>query len=121
MNIYEKIDNIFSDEIDTKPKWANEILEELHEIKILLKKQKDKTKENISQDFYSFIQKFRSSMKADVLNNKYPTFYYKNKRLGVDFKGLLYDKETSKILSKDEAYAVYRYAYNNKNNIINSA
>jgi len=118
MNIYEKIDAIFSGEAEDKPKWAEEILTELQEIKILLqeqKKQKD-IKPTVNRHFYAFIKEFRISMRADTINDIYPTYIYKNRKLGVDFKGLLYDKTNSKILSKDEAYRVYKHAYMNQNN-----
>ena len=113
MNIYNKIDTIFSGECEDKPAWANEILNELKEIKTLLKEQKQ-TVNRIDRNYYDFVKKFRESMKADVANNVYPTFYYKGKKLGVDFKGLLYDKATKKNISRDEAFEAYRYAYEYK-------
>ena len=116
MNIYEKIETIFSGEAEEKPKWANEILNELQEIKLLLQEQKQQINK-IDSNFYDFIKKFRISMKADIVNNIYPTFRYYNKELGVDFKGLLYDKKTSKILPREEAYKVYKYAYEHKSDL----
>ena len=44
-----------------------------------------------------------------------PSEYY-GKQLGVDFSGLLYNKKDSKTLSKQEAFRVYRYAYEHRNN-----
>ena len=75
----------------------------------------------INRNFYAFIKEFRISMRADTLKGIYPTYICDNRRLGVDFQGLLYDKESSKILSKDEAYIVYKHAYNNQNNVQYSA
>jgi len=123
MNIYEQIDVIFSGEAEDKPKWAEEILTQLQEIKTLLKDQNknDYTKPIINRNFYAFIKEFRIAMRADIQNEVYPTYIYNNRRLGVDFQGLLYDKESSKILSKDEAYIVYKHAYNNQNNVQDSA
>ncbi|MEA3227613.1 MAG: hypothetical protein U9P38_00920 [Campylobacterota bacterium] len=125
MNIYEQIDVMFSGEAEDKPKWADEILSELKEIKQLLKEQRDSktyTSSNKSnQDFFSFLKEFRVSMRADTIKDIYPTFLYNDRKLGVDFKGLLYDKSTLKILSKDEAYIVYRYAYNQKSHKKHSA
>jgi len=54
-------------------------------------------------------------MKADVINNIYPTFYYQGEKYGVDFKGLLYNKDTLKIVSKDKAYQIYKHAYEKEN------
>jgi len=123
MNIYDKIDVIFSGEAEDKPKWAEEILTELREIKILLQEQKREhnTKNTISPSFYAFIKEFRVSMKADTINGIYPTYIYNNTKLGVDFKGLLYDKDSSRILSKEEAYRVYKDAYMHQNYRKNSA
>ncbi|MEA1892886.1 MAG: hypothetical protein U9N33_09260 [Campylobacterota bacterium] len=119
MNIYEQIDVIFSGEAEDKPKWAEEILGELKEIKQLLKEQRNSEIHNstnkASQKFYNFIKEFRISMRANTIKNIYPTFVYNNRKLGVDFKGLLYDKSTSRLLSRDEAYTVYKYAYNQQN------
>lgn len=116
MNIYEKIDVMFSGNAEDKPKWADEILGELKEIKQLLEEQRNSKNTNKpSQNFYNFIKEFRISMRADTIQNIYPTFVYNNRMLGVDFKGLLYDKSTSRHLSKDEAYTVYRYAYDQQN------
>ncbi len=119
MNVYDQIDKIFSGESETIPQWAIEISNEIKELKELLKEQKStyannrysKNKTSISDDFYNFIKQFRVSMKADKANNIYPTFKYFDKELGVDYLGLLYNKKDSKTLSKQEAFKVYRYAY----------
>ncbi len=117
MDIYEKIDTIFSGEAEERPQWAGELLDELKEIKALLKEHKQPQLKRVAtynntDDLYAFIKEFRDSMKADTANNTYPTFEYQGKKLGVDFKGLLYDKETTKILRREEAFKVYQYAYN---------
>jgi len=109
-NIYKKIEAIFDDDIQEKPKWADEILDELREIKTLLKEQKSSIKK-IDKRYYDFIKEFRKNMRADVANNIYPTFYYNGKKYGVDFKGLLYDKSTSHVIPRDEAFKIYRFAY----------
>ena len=124
MNIFDQIDNIFSGECDTKPQWANELLQEIKEIKLLLQEQKEllnqkrysvnTTYKKPDNNFYRFVKEFRVSMKADTKNSIYPTFEYDGKKLGVDYSGLLYDKTTSKTLSKDEAFRVYKFAYKNR-------
>jgi len=115
MDIYEKIDAIFGADVDVKPQWAEEILSELQDIKRLLIEQKVTSTPSLSQHnrLYEFIKVFRTSMKADDTK----TFIYKNRRLGVNDKGLLYDKYTKKLLSKNEAFSVYRYAYKNKDKL----
>ena len=115
MNVYEQIDAIFSGEAHDKPQWANEILSELKEIKSLLKEQKqsfprDKKIYNDSK-YYDFVKEFRIKMKANIEEKTYPTFVYKGRKLGIDFKGLLYDQSTLKTISKKEAFTVYRFAY----------
>jgi len=123
-NIFAQIETIFSGEAEEKPQWATEILQELKEIKQLLKEQKEEqkiykpanrrsfyhTKNN--REFYEFIKEFRTTMKPDVPNDIYPTFEYQGRRLGIDNSGLLYDKKDLKILPKAEAFKIYRYAYN---------
>ena len=132
-NIYKQIDIIFSGEAEEKPQWAKELLQEIQEVRILLQEQKEllnqkqaytytpQNKHHIDSSYYDFIKQFRISMKADVDNDIYPTFEYLGRRLGVDYSGLLYDKKDSKILSKQEAFKVYRYAYEHSQKRKNSA
>lgn len=121
MNIFDQIDTIFSGEAEDKPKWAEEILNQLTEIKTLLQEQNNSKPKRINHNFYTFIKEFRNSMKANTIKNVYPTFLYHGRKLGIDFKGYLYDKESLKVLSKDEAYIVYKYAYNHQDNKKRSA
>jgi hypothetical protein len=128
MNIYEQIDTIFSGEAEERPQWAGKILEELKEVKVLLQEQREllknqptqvhtsypQNRQKIDREYYNFIKQFRISMKADTKNNNYPTFEYNGRKLGVAFSGLLYDKKDSKTLSRKEAFRVYRYAYEHK-------
>jgi len=120
MNIYDKIDAIFSHEDQDRPEWAKEILDELQQIRELLVEHKSE-KRAVDKQFYRFVKEFRESMRADVANNTYPTFYYNQRELGVDFKGLLYDKESLKILSTKEAFKIYKYAYHKQQKSTNSA
>lgn len=113
MNIYEKIDAIFQDDLTQKPQWADELFRELYEIKTLLKQQQTTIKK-IDKNYYSFVKLFREQMKPDIANNIYPTFHYNGKTYGIDLKGLIYNKETQKTLPKDEAFKIYEYAYHNK-------
>jgi len=114
MTVYEQIDAIFSGEAQDKPQWANEILSELKEIKNLLKEETkipSKEKKLYDSEYYNFVKEFRQKMKASTKDKIYPTFNYQGKKLGIDFKGLLYDKSTSKIIPKKEAFKIYKFAY----------
>jgi len=131
MNIYKQIETIFSGESEEKPQWVGEILNELMEIKLLLQQQQQKELAQCSplqmhisspqnqtkndKKYYDFVKNFRASMRANTLNNIYPTFNYFGRKLGVDYSGLLYDKKDSKTLLKQEAFKVYRYAYEHQN------
>lgn len=129
MNVYEQIEVIFSGEAEEKPQWAGEILNELQEIKLLLKEQKEQlinkshhsytsypqNRYKPDNKYYDFVKKFRVLMKPDTVNNIYPTFEYIGRKLGIDYSGLLYDKKDSKTLSKKEAFQIYRYAYEHQN------
>lgn len=132
MNVYEQIEVIFSGEAEEKPQWAGEILNELQEIKLLLKEQLSnnlyhsntsypQNRDKPDNKYYDFVRKFRILMKPDTVNNIYPTFEYFGRKLGIDYSGLLYDKKDSKTLSKKEAFQVYRYAYKHQNDYKTSA
>lgn len=115
---------MFSGEAEDKPKWANDILEELKEIKELLKESKVNKPKNIDESqnrYYLYVRKFRRDMAEDREKNILPTYYYKDKKLGVNANGLLYDKASTKILPRYEAFNVYKFAYQNQNKIKISA
>jgi len=116
MNIYEKIDTIFSGYGDDRPIWANEILEELNEIKTLLKNTNN-TVNKIDKNYYEFVKDFRQMMKADVEKGLYPKVKYQDKVLGINFKGHLYDTSDNSTLPKDEAFSAYEYFYENQKNL----
>jgi len=115
MNIHEKIEKIFSQERSDAPNWAIELLDELKIIRSMLVNQKPKelSPQNHTS-FYNFVNDFRVSMKPDVANNIYPEVIYKNKKIGVNFKGLLYYKENGSLLPREEAFKIYRYLYEHK-------
>jgi len=116
MNIYEKIDAIFSGYGDDRPIWANEILDELKEIKTLLKNT-NSTVKKIDKNYYEFVKEFRMLMKADVEKGLYPKVKYQEKILGVNFKGFLYDTSDNSTLSNNEAFSAYEYFYENQKNL----
>lgn len=115
-NIFEKIDSIFDGYTEDKPRWANEIIEELKEIKLLLKNT-NQTVKKFDKNYYNFIKEFRIFMKADTYNKIYPKIKYNDKTLGVNFKGYLYDVNSHDTLSKDEAFNAYEYFYTQKDNL----
>ena len=119
-NIFEKIDTLFSGENDDKPVWAVDILNELKSIRVLLEQNNTKTLNSVNDknEYYEFIKQFRVSMRADVNNDTFPYIIYSNKKLGINFKGYLYDIDKSIPLSNKEAFEVYKYAYKNKPRIL---
>lgn len=113
--IYEKIDAIFADELDTSPSWAKKLLQELQELKALMQEEKRESRRR-DRKFYAFLKKFRRSMRADVDKNLYPKIIdYKGRKLGVNFNGFLYDVKSSNLLPTKEAFKVYGYLYKKKN------
>ena len=114
-SLYKQIDNIFNSSPKSKDDdLLYEILNELKEIKEVLKNSNNRysTKyEPISEEFYQFITNFRESLKADVDKDIYPEVEYKGRKYGINNIGLLYDKNTSKVISKQEAFRIYRYFY----------
>ncbi len=120
MNLYEKIEKLYREsekkaegegEKESPAKSScEEIMEELKEIKEILLKNYKKTK-NLDISMRKFVSEFRERLKPDVENDHYPEVEYNGRRLGVNFKGLLYDKETLRLLSTSEAFEVYRHFY----------
>ncbi len=119
MSVYTQIESIFSGESEAKPEWANEILKELMEIKSLLRDNKEPLLKRVhhsyttqlDDDYYDFIKGFRISLMTNTKNGSNTSFEYKGKKFSVNRRGLLYDIENLKIVSKSEAFKVYKYAY----------
>ena len=116
MNIYEKIDKIYSKKDDKEV--LEQILSELKEIKNLLKDlENPRRNRKANRDYYKFVNEFRKKMKPDTTNNIYPEIIYQDRRIGVNFKGHLYDKDTTNTLPKIEAFALYEYFYEKREEI----
>lgn len=113
MNLYDKIEGLYQDSNKKTPpsEVLKQILEELTQIKSLLSENYNKTK-NIDSSLKSFVAEFRKSLKPNPTSNQYPEVSYKGRKLGVNFKGLLYDKETGNLITTKEAFEVYDYFYN---------
>jgi len=122
MTVYEQIESVFSGESEEKPEWAKEILKELVEIKSLLRDKKELLPKRVNHtytpqlddDYYNFIKRFRISLMNDSIQGINSSFEYKGKKFSVNKRGLLYDTENFKIVSKSEAFKVYKYAYEHK-------
>jgi len=109
-DIYKKIDAIFANELTERPAWVDEILTE---IKNLNHRLEASEKREVKRDrvFYRFVKEFRRSMYANTEKKRYPKINYKNRTLGVDHQGLLYDVKTTRVLPTKEAFKVYEYLY----------
>ena len=120
MNLYDKIEKLYQNEQKRysnpadNTKWANEILYELKEIKQLLK-ENSKTTKKVDKNLMEFVNEFRAKMKPDIESGNYPEVNYMGKRLGVDNRGLLYDKDTLRLLSRSEAFKAYKYFFQKYN------
>jgi len=121
MNVYEQLQKMIEQE--NSQDTLKEILAELREIKKLLSKEYANTKQKRynkkSQEYYDFVYKLRKELRADVNNNKFPEISFNNQRLGINYKGWMYDKETTLELSAKEAFKVYEYLYENRDNLDN--
>jgi len=119
MSIYHQIDRLFQEEQEPKPRWAEEILKELAQLKRDLQKNKSYVSDHSKKPeaYYAFVKMFRALMKADVEKGVYPTLFYEGEEFGIDYQGLLYNKQTQKILSREEAFALYEYAYKYKDSL----
>lgn len=113
-SVYQKIDAIFAEELDTPPVWAKELMEEIQSLKEMVAKGEQRAKKR-DKAFYLFIKEFRHSMLPNTEKCLYPKVQdYKGRKLGVNFKGLLYDVKSSNLLSTSEAFKVYGYLYKKK-------
>ncbi len=113
-DIYKKIDAIFAQELNDRPAWVDEILDEIKKLNSVAEERHQEQKK-MDRAFYRFIKDFRANMYADTQNSHYPKINYKGRILGVNFNGLLYDVKTSNLLPTKEAFRVYKYLYKEKN------
>lgn len=120
MNVYSQIDAIFSGESEEVPQWAKDILKEVREVKQLLIEQQRSQGDN-DREYYNFLKIFRTQMRADVEKDLYPSFCYDGIEYGVDRNGLLYEKGSGRTVTKNEAFEIYRYAYQQQKNSHNIA
>ena len=117
-NVYEKIEQIYTKKEQDEPAWVEELRRELREIKILLKsKAQPFKKKRKSKAYFEFVDVLRERLKADTQKEVYPKLNYKGKHIGVNFKGFLYDKATTNSLTANEAFEVYEYFYERKEQI----
>jgi hypothetical protein len=103
------------------PAWAKVLYSEILELKNMInnsaKTQYSPNGKN--KDFLDFVKHIRAQLKANPANNYYPEIIYNNKRIGLDINDLLYYKQTSNNLTKEEAFSVYEYLYKNRDNLSN--
>ena len=117
-NVYEKIEQIYTKKEQDEPAWVEELRRELKEIKMLLKnKAKPFKKKRKSKAYFEFVDVLRERLKADTEKEIYPELNYKGKHIGVNFKGFLYDKATTNSLTANEAFEVYEYFYEKREEI----
>jgi hypothetical protein len=90
------------------PLWAQELLAEIIAVRHLLEEQRQN---GTPSDFYDFVNAFRKAMQADTVSGNYPEVNVDGRRYGVTRAGLLYDKATSKEITRTEAFALYRRLY----------
>ncbi len=117
-NILSQVEKLLSEDAN-RPEWADEILFELREIKKLLQSQSEsvQSRKERRKAFFAFINMLRKRMRADIINGTYPEIYYRGRTLGVNLKGYIYDKQTTADLSATEAYEVYRFLFDNRENL----
>lgn len=112
MTVYDQVENMLS-QSEKRPQWADEMLFELREIKRLLQQNRHKRQKH-DKEYYRFVNRIRDELRADLARDIYPEIRYKGRILGIDLKGYIYDKNTAKGLSAHEAFAVYRFLYDNR-------
>jgi len=119
MNVYEQVEKLLH-ETPERPEWADAMLFELREIKRLLEQMQTSRPAAHSKgkaDYFRFVNRLRKELRADILNDIYPEIRYDGRELGINFKGYIYDKATTKELPAHEAFAVYRFLYDNRDRL----
>ena len=116
MNIYDKIEAMFNDANENlNEEMLQKVLDELSEIKQILKltpkEYKKEYKKTLPDDYFDFVNRFREEMKEDKINNVYPEMLFEGMRLGVNERGLLYDKDTNRVIPKYKAFEIYEKLY----------
>ncbi len=94
--------------------YVNELASELRELREKLKTtalSENMTGKYSSDDYFAFVTKLRGKMRADVEKNYYPSIKIDGMKLGIDFKGLLYDQKTQRTLPRILAFEVYHKLY----------
>jgi len=110
-DLFDKINSLYAGDIyPDSPTWAKEILLELRRIRVVLE-EGNVQRQGMSKDFREFVANFRTKMKANTNTNYYPEVTVEGRRIGVDHKGLLYDKQTLRLLNKADAFRVYDKLY----------
>jgi len=123
MNLDQMIQNLLKEDkqnliyTDEPPNWAKEILQELKEIKILLKKNRYKKTNDNKREYYNFVNTLRKKLRVYVKENKHPRIYYNNRYYGISEEGLLYNMHTLNNLPTYKAFEIFEFLYNNKDNL----
>lgn len=118
MTIYDQVQNLLHTDEEI-PLWAKEIQKELSEIKELLQQSHHHLgkKSHHDRDYFRFVERLREQMRADIADERYPEIDYFGQKLGINFKGWIYNKESTKALPAHEAFKVYRFLYKHKENL----
>lgn len=93
--------------------YVNDMAAELRELKANLHQVPVTTQTSLyqSEAYFEFVTKLRGKMKANIEKNYYPTIRIDGMELGIDFKGLLYDKSNNRALPRALAFDVYHKLY----------
>ncbi len=103
--IFKKIDEMFESEEVSK-----EILEELKSIRAVLLggiKKEERDKRRLNKAYYKFYYEFRERMREREREGYFPEFEIEGRVYAINKNGLMYDKKSGKLLSKNEAFKIY--------------
>ena len=122
MNIDKMIQDLLKEEspktaYTNPPLWAKEILQELKEIKTLLKQNSYKKTKSHPQSYYNFVNSLRKRLKIDAKDNKHPRIFYKNSYYGISEDGLLYNMHTLNNLPTSKAFEIFEFLYKNRDSL----
>lgn len=115
MNIKDQVEQLLQTQEDSTNEILLQILQELKKININLKRALNN--KNRNRDYYNFVNSLRDKLKPNPQENRYPEIHFEDKTIGLSNNGYLYDKETNQDLKAHQAYKLYHFLYDNRDNL----
>jgi len=113
-HMQEAIASLLEDQNDEIPQWAEKMIEDIEEIKTLLRLQ---VRQKLEDEKRYFIRRVRRRLRANPKKGVYPVVSYAGDEYGVDAEGMLFCSKTDRALSAKEAFEIFDFLYRNRNRL----